>query len=147
VAEAANGPTTPGAEKILLDKGVLILPDIYMNSGGVTVSYFEWTKNISHMRYGRLEKRLEANFRGTLLDSIENLVDKPFAERVRRDILRGIGEEDLVNSGLEETTISAYLEIDEMRRRHRGVRDLRTAAFMVAITKVAQAYLELGIFP
>jgi len=147
IAEAANGPTTPGAEAILLKKGAVLLPDIFMNAGGVTVSYFEWTKNLSHIRYGRLEKRIDAGFRTSLVDATESLAREPFPERVRRDLLRDVSEEDLVNSGLEETMCQAFNEILGMYRKHRSAQDLRTAAFMVAIDKVAKTYLELGIFP
>ena len=147
VAEAANGPTTPAAEDHLAKKDVLVLPDIFLNAGGVTVSYFEWTKNISHMRYGRLEKRLDHAKRTNLVDAIETLVDHRFP-RDRRDLLvRGTDERDLVLSGLEETMITAFDEIAEIRNRRRQVRDLRTAAYVSAIEKIGQAYLELGIFP
>jgi len=147
LAEAANGPTTTDAEAILLKKGVLILPDIYLNAGGVTVSYFEWTKNISHMRYGLLEKRLDAYQRASLVGATEELVRGRFPDQVKQSLIRGIDEEDLVRSGLEETMATAYLELREIRRRTRGVKDFRTAAFLSAIEKVGQAYLELGVFP
>jgi glutamate dehydrogenase (NAD(P)+) len=147
VAEAANGPTTPRAEAHLLKRGVMVLPDIFMNAGGVTVSYFEWTKNISHMRYGRLEKRLDYAKRITLIEALEQSAGIKFPEATRAALLRGVGEEDLVFSGLEETTITAFNELIEIQRRTRGVRDLRTAAYICAIDKVAKAYLELGVFP
>lgn len=147
VAEAANGPTTPAAEDHLARKGALVMPDIFMNAGGVTVSYFEWTKNISHMRYGRLEKRLDHAMRENLVGAIENLVAGEFPRRRRETLLRGTDERDLVNSGLEETMISAFDEIAEIRNRRRNVTDLRTAAYISAIEKIGQAYLELGVFP
>jgi len=146
VAEAANGPTTPRAEDYLTSCGVLVLPDIFMNAGGVTVSYFEWTKNISHMRYGRLEKRLDHAKRENLVGAIESLVDNPFPRRKRETLVRGTDEEDLVNSGLEETMISAYDEILEIRNRYRSVDDMRTAAYINALEKICKSYLELGIF-
>ncbi|RMG44633.1 MAG: Glu/Leu/Phe/Val dehydrogenase [Acidobacteria bacterium] len=147
VAEAANGPTTPGAEEVLLKRGVFIIPDIYLNAGGVTVSYFEWTKNISHMRYGRLEKKLDEELRKSFVAAIESLVGKKMRPGMRQPLVRGMGEEDLVNSGLEETMITAYQEISEVMRRKRTVHDMRTAAYILAIEKVGQSYLELGIFP
>ena len=147
LAEAANGPTTPTAERVLIEKGVLILPDIYLNAGGVTVSYFEWTKNISHMRYGRLEKRLDEHQRTSLVRATEELVGRRFPDSVRRGLLRGVSEEDLVNSGLEETMVTAFDEIWQIRERTKGVRDMRTAAYISAIQKVGKAYLELGVFP
>jgi len=147
VAEAANGPTTPLAERRLLDRGVLILPDIFLNAGGVTVSYFEWTKNLSHMRYGRLEKRLDEAQRSNLVRATEDLARRQFPDQVREHLVRGVDEVDLVNSGLEETMITAFDEIWEIRQRTKGIEDLRTAAYVSAIQKVGGAYLELGVFP
>lgn len=147
VAEAANGPTTPGAEAKLIKKGVVIIPDIYLNAGGVTVSYFEWTKNLSHIRYGRLEKKLDEEKRAKLVESTEELVGHRFPKATRDILVRGMGEEDLVNSGLEETMITAYQEISTVMKRKKEIDDLRTAAYVVAIDKVATSYLELGIFP
>jgi glutamate dehydrogenase (NAD(P)+) len=147
VAEAANGPTTPDAEKHLVAKNILVLPDIYMNSGGVTVSYFEWTKNISHLRYGRLEKRLNEAHRGAFVDATERLVDRKFPQRVRKDLVSEFSERELVNSGLEETMICAFREVLEIFNRKRSVPDLRTAAYICAIQKVANSYLQMGIFP
>ena len=147
LAEAANGPTTPTAEEHLKKKGVLVLPDIFMNAGGVTVSYFEWTKNISHMRYGRLEKRLDHAKRTNLVGAIETLVTNTFPGPLRESLIRGTDERDLVNSGLEETMITAFGEILEIKNRRRSVKDLRTAAYISAIDKIATSYLELGIFP
>lgn len=147
VAEAANGPTTPKAEEYLAKNGVLVLPDIFMNAGGVTVSYFEWTKNISHMRYGRLEKRLDHAKRENLVGAIETLVGGAFPVPSRENLVRGTDERDLVNSGLEETMVTAFDEIVEIRNRFRKIDDYRTAAYVNAIQKVATSYLELGIFP
>ncbi len=147
IAEAANGPTTPAAEAMLSRKGALVMPDIFMNAGGVTVSYFEWTKNISHMRYGRLEKRLDHAKSSNLVGAIEALVSDKFPQAQREALVRGSDERDLVNSGLEETMITAFDEIAEIRNRRRGVTDLRTAAYISAIEKIGQSYLELGIFP
>ena len=113
IAEAANGPTTPKAEQILLKKGVFIIPDIFLNAGGVTVSYFEWGKNLSHMRYGRMQKRLEEIHTENLLHSTENLINRRFSERELHQLARGPEEIDIVNSGLEGTMIAAYREIRE----------------------------------
>lgn len=147
VAEAANGPTTPGAEARLLARNILVLPDIYLNAGGVTVSYFEWTKNLSHIRYGRMEKRLDEATRLATLTATEDLVGSRFPHKVRDALVRGVDEEDLVHSGLEETMISAFNEVLEVRNRFKSVKDLRTAAYIDAIEKIGMAYLELGIFP
>jgi glutamate dehydrogenase (NAD(P)+) len=147
VAEAANGPTTTDAEKILLKKDILILADIYLNSGGVTVSYFEWAKNISHMRYGLLQKRADAFQRTQIVSATEDLMHARFPESVRSGLLKGLDEEDLVRSGLEETMVTGYQEISEILKQNKKVNDFRTSAFVCAIQKVGQAYLELGVFP
>jgi len=145
LAEAANGPTTPAAEEYLSRKGVLVLPDIFMNAGGVTVSYFEWTKNISHMRYGRLEKRVDLAKRTSLVNAIEKLVSGSFPGRA--ELVQETDERDLVNSGLEETMITAFGEIAAILARRKRVKDLRTAAYISAIGKIGKSYLELGVFP
>ena len=111
IAEAANGPTTPGAEERLHAKGVLLIPDIFLNAGGVTVSYFEWGKNLSHMRFGRLQKHLEEIRNQRLVTSIEKVIGKPIPEEDRRFLVRGPEEIDLVNSGPEETMVNAYRNI------------------------------------
>ncbi len=147
VAEAANGPTTPRAEAELTKRGILVLPDIFMNAGGVTVSYFEWTKNLSHLRYGRLEKRVDQAKLENLVASLENLVGHKFPKKKRQELIAGTDERDLVNSGLEETMICAFQEILEIRNRTKNVNDMRTAAYICAIQKVARGYLELGVFP
>jgi glutamate dehydrogenase (NAD(P)+) len=147
VAEAANGPTTAEAEQLLLERGVLIVPDVYLNAGGVTVSYFEWIKNLSHVRFGRVGKRFEESAFERLLTAIESSTGKLFAPEERRRIVHGADEIDLVNSGLEETMINAYHQIHDIWRRDTRIRDMRTAAFLNALTKVATTYLELGIFP
>jgi glutamate dehydrogenase (NAD(P)+) len=147
VAEAANGPTTADAEKILLDRGVLIIPDVYLNAGGVTVSYFEWVKNLSHVRFGRLAKRYEEASFDRMLRAVERNTGRSFADTDRRLIVQGPDEIDLINSGLEETMIGAHQQIRELARRDSRITDLRTAAFLSALHKVATAYLEMGIFP
>jgi glutamate dehydrogenase (NAD(P)+) len=147
IAEAANGPVTPEAEQILLKKNALIIPDIYCNAGGVTVSYFEWLKNLSHVRFGRMQKRFEEYTQTKMLDLIERQTGKKITNRERRTIIHGADEIDIVNSGLEETMVGAYRAIREVWKRHKGCKDLRTAAFIVAINKIAEAYFAMGIFP
>jgi glutamate dehydrogenase (NAD(P)+) len=147
VAEGANGPTTAEAEKILLQKGVLIIPDVYLNAGGVTVSYFEWVKNLSHVRFGRVGKRFEEASFGRIVNAIERSTGRRFPEEERRAIVHGADEIDLVNSGLEETMIGAYHQIRDVWKTDARVIDLRTAAFLSAVRKVATSYLELGVFP
>jgi len=147
ILEGANGPTTPAADPIFRQKGILVIPDIYANAGGVTVSYFEWIKNLSHVRFGRMSKRHEMANELAMLRTIEAATGKSFTESERMQIARGPDEQDLVNSGLEETMISAYHELREAKNKHPGVPDLRIAAFLSAIHKVARSYAELGIFP
>jgi glutamate dehydrogenase (NAD(P)+) len=147
IGEAANGPLTPEADEILATKGVLVVPDMYLNAGGVTVSYFEWLKNLSHVRYGRMEKRFTENQNRQILEGIESLAGKPLTGKLREEIVHGPDEVDLVRSGLEETMISATREVMECWKANPGIPDMRTAAYVVAIDKVGKAYDELGIFP
>lgn len=145
VVEGANGPVTADASENMLSRGVLIVPDLYTNAGGVTVSYFEWVKNLSHMRFGRMEKRFQERTNEQIMNAVERLTGKKFTGKERLEAVEAAGEEELVNSGLEETMISAYAEL-RATQKERNV-DLRTAAFMNAIGKVAMAYTQRGIFP
>lgn len=147
IAEGANGPVTADAADFLLKAGKMIIPDIYMNAGGVTVSYFEWLKNLSHVRFGRMSKRFEENINKRILQALEEATGKKLPTDLYNQIAYGADELDLVNSGLEETMITAYQHIRETRKKHGDKISLRTAAFINAIDKVAKAYLELGIFP
>ena len=147
IAEAANGPVTSGASRILSKRDVIVIPDMYLNAGGVTVSYFEWLKNLSHMRFGRMEKRFNQNTYRSIVDLVEEKTGKPVSERDRQIVARGADEIDLVRSGLEETMVSAYQQIREVFVKHPDIPDLRTAAFVVAINKIANDYMALGIFP
>jgi glutamate dehydrogenase (NAD(P)+) len=145
LAEGANGPTTASASQHLIERGVLVLPDIYLNAGGVTVSYFEWLKNLSHVRFGRMEKRFDQSMISKILSSVEELTGKKFDLAKFQSVAMGAGEEDLVNSGLEETMIDSYNQIRFIAKTNNV--DLRTAAFISAINKVAISYMEQGIFP
>lgn len=147
VGEAANGPVTANASESLTEAGVLVIPDTYLNAGGVTVSYFEWVKNLSHVRFGRMQKRFEEGAFRRLLNAVESSTGKKFAPNEIAELTQGAGETELVNSGLEETMIKAFQEITEIHRKHDGKADLRTASFISAINKIALVYGELGIFP
>lgn len=147
IGEAANGPLTPDADEVFIKKGILVVPDMYLNAGGVTVSYFEWLKNLSHVRYGRMEKRFTENMNSHILGQIEALTGKQVVDRERDFILHGADEADLVYSGLEETMITATREIMEAWKANPAIPDMRTAAYVVAINKVGTSYAELGIFP
>jgi glutamate dehydrogenase (NAD(P)+) len=147
IGEAANGPLTPEADEEFIKRGILVIPDMYLNAGGVTVSYFEWLKNLSHVRYGRMEKRFTENLNGQIIAQVETLTGKQVNENDRELILHGPEEVDLVRSGLEETMITATREIMDCWHKNPKVPDMRTAAYIVAIDKVATSYAELGIFP
>lgn len=146
VAEGANGPTTPEADAILHQRGILVVPDIYLNAGGVTVSYFEWLKNLSHVRFGRMERRFEESAFARLVDAIEGAQGTPFSAEDRGRLSHGAEELDLVNSGLEETMVTAWHGLRATQGRHEGM-DLRTAAFVVALEKISATYADRGIFP
>ena len=149
IAEGANGPVTSEADSYLLNRGKLIIPDVYLNAGGVTVSYFEWLRNLSHVRHGRMSKRFEERNAERILRAVEKLSDTTFKQdrfdKVVSEIAFGASEQDLVNSGLEDTMAYAYQEIHALRLEHDV--DLRTAAFISAINKVAASYKQMGIFP
>ncbi len=145
IAEGANGPTTPDADQVLNERGILQIPDLYANAGGVTVSYFEWVKNLSHVRFGRMDRRFRASNRAQMMNAVESLVGQAFPEGLFDEVAVGASEADLVNSGLEETMIEGYEEIHRISREYET--DLRTAGFVNAIQKVATAYQERGIFP
>jgi len=147
IGEAANGPLTPDADEILSSKKIVIVPDMYLNAGGVTVSYFEWLKNLSHVRYGRLEKRFTENMNQHILGQLEELTGKNVSNHEREFIMHGADEVDLVRSGLEETMVGATREIMEIWNNNAAIPDMRTAAYVCAINKVATSYAELGIFP
>jgi glutamate dehydrogenase (NAD(P)+) len=145
VVEAANGPTTSSAAKRLSERGVAVLPDIYANAGGVTVSYFEWNKNLAHMRFGRMSKRTDEDRDVKIIHAIEQLAGKSLDETKVAELARGAGEIDLVRAGLDDTMRDALSEIREARQRYKT--DFRTAAYIVAIQKVAKSNQDLGCWP
>ena len=147
IGEAANGPLTPAADEVFVKEGILVIPDMYLNAGGVTVSYFEWLKNLSHVRYGRLEKRFTENANINILNQMEELTGKKVNPSEKEIIAHGPDEIDLVHSGLEETMINATREIMDIWKANPAIPDMRTAAYVCAINKVGTSYAELGIFP
>ncbi len=146
IIEAANGPVTAGADEILRKRGCVIIPDMYANAGGVTVSYFEWVKNLSHIRFGRMQRRHQESANNLLVDEIEAMTGKNFSPGKRDKMLQGPDELSLVRSGLDDTMRIAYQNMAEVwhAREHEGV-DLRTAAFLISIDRVAQSYKSLGL--
>ena len=147
IGEGANGPTTNEAEEILIKKGVLILADMYANAGGVTVSYFEWLKNLSHVSFGRMGRRYEELSDTNFVNAIENMTSKKFTQEQKDIVIKGAGEQELVNSGLEDTMILSYHNIRNIMLKNPKIDSFRTAAFVDAIDKIAKSYMALGIFP
>ena len=149
IAEAANGPVTSQADDILQEKNVMIIPDVYLNAGGVTVSYFEWLRNLSHVRHGRMSRRFEERNAERILRAVDELTAEDFDEELLETLIErvsfGAGERDLVNSGLEDTMTQAYNEVRSIREENDV--DMRTAAFISAIDKIAGSYEQMGIFP
>ena len=145
IVEAANGPVTFEADQELFRRGKIVLPDILMNAGGVTVSYLEWVKNVSHIRFGRLDRRLEEARGRQIIRVIEEMTGRPVPPQLAAPLVKGAGEIDRVRSGLDDTMHNAYNATREVRLSRPNVLDLRTAAFVVAIEKIARAYAELGL--
>ena len=150
IIEAANGPVTAGADEILRSKGVPIIPDMYANAGGVTVSYFEWVKNLTHIRFGRMQRRQEEARHMLIVNELERLSDHlgdawSLAGDFKDKYLRGAGELELVRSGLDDTMRGAYQAMRETWRSRNDVTDLRTAAYIVAIERVAASYEAKGL--
>lgn len=150
IIEAANGPVTAGADEILRDKGCVIIPDMYANAGGVTVSYFEWVKNLSHIRFGRLQRRAEEARHQLLVDELQRLdrylgSDWSMTKDFKDKYLKGADELELVRSGLDDTMRKAYQDMREVWHARDDVKDLRTAAYLVAIGKVAMSYRAKGL--
>jgi len=150
IIEAANGPITAGADEILRDKGTVIIPDLYANAGGVTVSYFEWVKNLSHIRFGRMQRRQEEARHQLVVDELERL-DRHLGDGwsmtpdFKQKYLRGADELDLVRSGLDDTMRDAYGNMREVWHGRFDVPDLRMAAYLVSIARVAEAYKAKGL--
>jgi len=147
IAEAANGPVTFAAEALLKEKGTVIIPDVYLNAGGVTVSYFEWIKNLSHIRFGRMEKRYEEGKSQFIIKAIEETGNKPIPQELIEKLSQGANEIDLVRSGLDDTMRKAFQEIRERYWAHDKIVNYRTAAMALAIEKIYTAYRAMGIYP
>ena len=150
IIEAANGPVTAGADEILRKKGTVIIPDMYANAGGVTVSYFEWVKNLSHIRFGRIGRRQEEARHQLIVDEIqrlyENLGDNgSLAPDFKEKYLRGADELELVRSGLDDTMRIAYQSCSQVWNERDDVTDLRTASYLVAIDRIAKSYRAKGL--
>ena len=150
IIEAANGPITAGADDILREKGCVIIPDMYANAGGVTVSYFEWVKNLSHIRFGRMQRRQEEARQELVVRELEDLSQAmgdswSLSPGFKQRFLRGAGELELVRSGLDDTMRSSFQAMREIWHEREDVTDLRTAAYLVSIGKVAASYQTKGL--
>jgi len=145
IVEGANGPITVDGEDILKKQGVVILPDLYVNAGGVVVSYFEWTKNLSHMRFGRLQRRHQENHARHYITALESLTDRKVPEWMEQELVRGASEIDLVRSGLDDAMREAYRDIREVMQADPEIDDMRTAAYVIAIGKIARWFRLFGI--
>ena len=150
IIEAANGPVTAGGDEILRDKGTVIIPDMYANARGVTVSYFEWVKNLSHIRFGRMQRRQEESRHQLVVDELERLssdsgIGWELSPNFKDRYLRGADELELVRSGLDDTMRIAYQAMREVWHGRDDVKDLRTAAYLVSIEKVAASYRAKGL--
>ena len=146
IVEAANGPITFGADEILNKRGIIIIPDAYANAGGVTVSYFEWIRNISHIRLGRMQRRDDEMRALQMVKVLEEAIGFKMPDSLRARIGHGAGELDLVRSGLDDTMRLAYQEIRETMLSNNKINDLRTATYVTSIRKIARSYLEVGVF-
>ena len=144
IIEAANGPTSFEADQKLYNKGIMIIPDIYVNAGGVVVSYFEWVKDISHIRFGRVEKR----FQEQKILEIINLIDKKTNTKTDYDtiknIVHGANEEDLAFSGLEDSMRNSFIEIYDIKKQIK--KSFRESAYYVSLKKLRNFYTSEG-FP
>lgn len=146
VGEGANGPVTAGAEDILTRRGIMVVPDMYLNAGGVTVSYFEWLKNLARVSFGRVDRRYDQMNNSRIVAAIEKASGVSLSADMKKELIRGAGERDLVYSGLEEGMVTSYHAIRDTKKAKK-LPNLRTAAFVVALDKIAANYIELGMFP
>jgi glutamate dehydrogenase (NAD(P)+) len=146
VAEAANGPVTFEADRILRSRGIIVLPDAYVNAGGVIVSYFEWIRNLTHMRFGRIERRFDEMRGQCIVHALETMTGKTAPNNIQTQLAHGADEFDLVRSGLDDSMRLALQEIIRTRNRNEEIEDYRTAAYVIALSKLARSYLDIGVF-
>lgn len=146
IVEAANGPITYGADEMLKKRGITVLPDFFANAGGVIVSYFEWIRNISHIRFGRMQRRHD-EMRGHQFASVlEDLTGMKMPENSRENLVRGAEEIDLVRSGLDDSMRLAYQEMQRVLHAYPQTGDYRTAAYVISIEKISRTYLDIGVY-
>ncbi|HEY4732189.1 MAG TPA: Glu/Leu/Phe/Val dehydrogenase [Gammaproteobacteria bacterium] len=146
IFEAANGPVTYGADEILFKRGITVVPDVYVNAGGVTVSYFEWIRNLSHIRFGRMQRRHDELRSHQYVSLLQEISGANISDDAKSKIIHGADEVDLVRSGLDDTMRLAYQEMRTELLNNDKIRDLRTAAFVIAIQKISRSYIDIGIY-
>ena len=144
IVEAANGPITFEADGLLNERNVTIIPDIMANAGGVAVSYFEWIRNLRHIRFGRLEKRRNAFQFDTLISAIETMTGKEMPDKFKEQFIEGANEIDLVRSGLDDMMREAYQKVRQSMIEN-DIPNLRTAAYKVALDRIATSYDSIGL--
>ena len=144
ICEGANGPITSKADQLLTKKGILIIPDLYANAGGVAVSYFEWVRNLQHMRFGRMEKRRKEYENASLISVIESTTGAKVSSQTKDLLNQGPSEIDLVRSGLEDMMTEAYENMSEIWNQN-NYDSLRTTAFIYSIKKLIKSYKNIGI--
>ena len=146
IAEAANGPITFAADDILRNRGITVLPDAYVNAGGVTVSYFEWVRNLSHIRFGRMERRHDEMRGAHMLQALETMTGKEAEDWMQKELVYGADELDLVRSGLDDTMRNSYQQLKETFSSNDKISDFRTASYVVAIQKLVRSYIDIGVY-
>lgn len=146
IVEAANGPVTFDADEKLNKRGVIIIPDAYANAGGVIVSYFEWIRNLSHIRFGRMQRRYDELRGQTQLDALENMTGRKVPDTFKEKINSGASELDLVRSGLDDSMRQAFQEMRVTRLENNKIKDYRTAAYVNAIQKISRSYIDIGVY-
>lgn len=146
IAEAANGPVTYCANDVLKKRGITILPDFYVNAGGVIVSYFEWIRNISHIRFGRMQRRHDEQRGRQYASLLEDLTGVKMSEGHREKIAHGTDEIDLVRSGLDDSMRHAYQEMRDVLIKNDKVDDYRTAGYVISLEKIARTYIDVGVY-
>ena len=145
IVEAANGPVTFEADRILSERGIVVLPDLFVNAGGVIVSYFEWVRNLTHIPFGLMERRRHEMSNRLLASSLESMTGAKFPKDIAREFLHGGREIDLVRSGLDEIMQQTYLQLATLCHHDRSIKDMRGAAYVIAIRHIAEAYRAIGI--
>ena len=145
IIEAANGPITYEADKILEQNGVVIIPDMYANAGGVTVSYFEWVKNLTHIRFGRMQRREVENQNLSIIKAVEKMTGKEFPDNLKASVMQGPTELSLVRSGLDDTMRTGYKAMSDRFHSDKRIKSLRMASMVIAIERIAASYVSLGI--